>query len=77
MSRSKRKTPIVGVTTMPSDKPFKKQEHQRERSAVKAKLKHTVDGDSLPPSKAFGDPWKGEKDGKQYLPDGERKDLKK
>lgn len=77
MSRSRRKTPICGITTSPSDKLYKKQEHQRERSSVKAKLKHTVDSDALPDKKQFGDPWGGQKDGKQYLPDGDRKALKK
>jgi hypothetical protein len=36
MSRSRRKTAIIGVTTAPSDKPFKVDEHRAERHAVRA-----------------------------------------
>lgn len=39
MSRSRRKTPIIGMTTAESDKPFKQAEHRRERRAVKAVVK--------------------------------------
>ncbi|HEV7305186.1 hypothetical protein [Ensifer sp.] len=65
MTRSRKKTPISGVTTAESDKPFKKREHRRERRAVADAL---AKGDELPSAKAFGDPWSGEKDGKLYRP---------
>ena len=69
MSRSRRKTPIVGVTSAASDKRFKKAEHGRERAAVRV----TIDqGEEPPAAKQFGDPWKGEKDGKLYRPDDPR-----
>lgn len=45
MSRSRRKTAIIGVTTAPSDKPFKVDEHRAERHAVRATIKHSLDGD--------------------------------
>ncbi len=77
MSRSKRKNPIRGVTAEESDKDFKQREHRRERKAVNSKLAVSSDGDDLPGSKLYGDPWKGNKDGKQYLPNGDRKDLQK
>lgn len=66
MSRSRRKTPIVGITTAESDKAFKEAEHRRERRAVKATVNT---GDEPPAPKAFGNPWAGEKDGKQWLGD--------
>ena len=65
MSRSRKKTPIVPVTTAESDKPFKVREHRRERRAVAAAL---ALGDDPPAPKAFGDPWVGDKDGKLYRP---------
>ncbi len=70
MSRSHRKTPISGVTSAASDKRFKKAEHSRERSAAKVAV---TKGKQPQSPKAFGDPWKGEKDGKLYRPD--RPDL--
>jgi len=66
MSRSRRKTPIVPVTVAESDKAFKAREHRRERRAVATAL---ANGDEPPAPKAFGDPWKGEKDGKVWNPD--------
>jgi hypothetical protein len=36
MSRSRRKTPIFGMTTAESDKPFKVAEHRAERRAYRA-----------------------------------------
>ena len=67
MSRSKRKTPIVAMTSHESDKPFKKAEHQRERAQAKVTLRTTVDDTALSSHKAFKDPGKSLKDGKQYV----------
>ena len=70
MSRSRKKTPIVGMTTMSSDKPFKRDEHRRERRAVRTLLNAGLDGDDKRlHSKDYGNPWKAPKDGKQYWPD--------
>ena len=64
MSRSKRRTPISCVCA-DSDKLFKQAEHRRERTAVRV----AVEQGSEPPSpREFGDPWKGQKDGKLYEP---------
>ena len=35
MARSRRKNPGCGTTTAASDKPFKQQEHRRERAALR------------------------------------------
>jgi hypothetical protein len=45
MSRSRRKTPIIGMTTAPSDKAFKVDEHRAERHAVRAVVKRSLDSD--------------------------------
>jgi len=57
MSRSRRHTPIMGVTKGASNKPDKVKAHRRERTAVKALLRRHQDDALLPPSRAFGDPW--------------------
>ena len=74
MSRSRRKTPIVGITTADSDKLFKQAEHRRERRTVKALLDA---GAEPPPAKTFGDPWDGQKDGKQWLDEPPPKLMRK
>lgn len=66
MSRSRRKTPIVGMTTAESDKRFKQAEHRRERRAVKSVDLAIAD---LPARQAFGNAALSEKDGKQWLGD--------
>ena len=66
MSRSRKRTPITGMTTAPSDKPFKRAEHSRERTAVRAALRQDREP---PPTRLYGDPALGLKDGKQYAPD--------
>jgi len=64
MARSTRKNPGCGWTTAGSDKPFKRREHRRERAAVRG---INLIADDLPASSAFGNPWRGEKDGKQWF----------
>lgn len=68
MSRSRKKTPKHGHTLAPSDKPYKKFEHGRERSKIKQILNSTADFDglSLPHKKEFGNDWSSPKDGKHY-----------
>ena len=65
MGKSRKKNPIVGVTTASSDKQFKQAEHSRERTAVRVALAR---GDDTPSPRAFGNPWRGDKDGKLYMP---------
>ncbi len=61
MSRSHRKTPIIGVTKAPSDKTFKTREHRRARRALN---QIDLTADDAPHEKQFGDPWRADKDGK-------------
>ncbi|MBU3032394.1 hypothetical protein [Paracoccus marinaquae] len=74
MSRSRKRTPVVGITTAPSDKPYKVAEHRRERRSAKVSI-----GNGAEPEhpKAFGDPWRGEKDGKAYLDNPSAGDMRK
>src|ERR1700685_3324666 len=68
MSRSRRKTAIIGMTSATSDKPFKVDEHRAERHAVRAVVKRSLDNDDKASfSKVYGDPWKSPKDGKQMV----------
>lgn len=66
MGKSRKREPIVGMSTAPSDKPFKRAEHQRERAAVRAAL---ASGREMPSARSFGDSAQSLKDGKQYLPE--------
>ena len=69
MSRSRKKTPITGITTATSEKAFKKREHKRERTSAKQALEQ---GEEPPHTRAFGNPFDGDKDGKRYWPDWEQ-----
>lgn len=51
VSNSRRKTPIIAITTARSDKRFKRAEHSRERAAVKIAL---CQDQSLPDPREFG-----------------------
>ena len=75
MSRSRKKTPRTGHTMAESDKPFKVQEHKRERRTVKHHLTKSDDYDSmvLPDKERFGNAWNAPKDGKHYWKDDEGK----
>ena len=64
MSRSHRRTPICGMTTAQSDKACKRRANRQARRAVSA-LDLTVQ--DPPGAKLFGDPWKSDKDGKQWI----------
>ena len=75
MARSRRKNPGSGWTTADSDKPFKQRAHRQERAALRNIDLTAYD----PPSaRAFGDPWHGEKDGKQWFdPKRHPRDMRK
>ncbi len=57
------------MTCAESEKQFKRAEHQRERAHVRQTLQVTTDDTAIAGGKAYGDPWKGDKDGKHYLGD--------
>ena len=64
MSRSRKKHPAGGISRAVSDKPYKRAEHRRERSTVRATLRSG--GADLPAPKLFGSPYNSPKDGKMY-----------
>jgi hypothetical protein len=70
MSRSRRKTPITGVTTATSDHRWKKVASRKLRRAVRRHLKSTLDGDRFAGKRwDLVDPWSSDKDGKRYWRD--------
>lgn len=77
MSRSYKKTPVSAHTIAESDKKYKVQEHQRERSNVRTALNSCKDYEELilQDSKKFGDEWSAPKDGKQWMKKYTKKDM--
>lgn len=72
MSRSRRHTPIHAVTGCESNKPFKQQEHRRERATVKTMLRMGYEDWQLPHPKKYGNEWASPRDGKTYIGDCNR-----
>lgn len=64
MSRSRRKTPIFGMTTARSEERDKVQAHRDERRAVRAAI--AEDADLMPHTREVSDVWGFAKDGKRY-----------
>lgn len=79
MSRSYKKTPYSSHTKAESDKPYKEQEHRRERRKVKHIITSAHDYDDVifPDKKDYGDEWNAPKDGKHYYQNPTGKDLRK
>ena len=70
MSRSRRKTPISGITTAKSDHLWKKMAARKLRHRVKQELNATLDGDRFAGKRwDLVDPWTSEKDGKSWFGD--------
>lgn len=63
MSRSRRKTPIVGMTTCESEKADKAKWHRKFRRATKM----DIEGGQFISFRQYGSTWCMGKDGKQYL----------
>jgi hypothetical protein len=67
VSRSRRKTPITGITTAKSDHLWKKKAARKLRRAVKQRLNSSLDGDRFAGKRwDLVNPWSSEKDGKTY-----------
>lgn len=65
MSRSRRKTPIRGITSAVSEHYDKQAWHRSYRAAVRRQLATEPDSE-LPHHREFSDPWRMAKDGKGY-----------
>lgn len=70
MSRSRRKTPIWGITTASSEKDDKQIWHRRYRARVRSAIETCVDYEDLdwliPTVKESSNPWDMNKDGKHW-----------
>ena len=81
MSRSKRKTPIFGVTTAESERSDKQRWHKKLRRKVVSELRQidetATDGINLPTAKEVSNPWKMGKDGKLWWGEATGRDLRK
>ncbi|WP_179401585.1 hypothetical protein [Burkholderia guangdongensis] len=66
MSRSRRKSPFIGVTTAESEAQDKAQWHRRHRRIESARLKEDAVDYETRSHRAQSDPWKMDKDGKIY-----------
>ena len=67
MSRSRRKTPITGITTAESDGAWKAMAARNLRRTVRQSLKATLDGDRFAGKRwDTVDPWSSDKDGKRW-----------
>ena len=70
MSRSRRKTPICGITTADSDHVWKKAASRALRRSVKQHLTATLDGDRFAGKRwDLVNPWSSDKDGKFWFGD--------
>jgi hypothetical protein len=68
MSRSRRKTPISGITTVSSDARWKASAARKLRHRVKQDLNATLDGDRFAGKRwDVVDPWSSDKDGKAWF----------
>jgi predicted SPOUT superfamily RNA methylase MTH1 len=75
MVRSRRKTPLVAVTTAGSDKPFKVDRSERRTARVTVRI--TLDGDDRAlHANRYGDPWRAPMDGKKTC-DPKSRDTRK
>ncbi len=75
MSRSRKKTPIVAITTDETNAPFKHEMHKKRRLAEKQALdiailaanEDVLEGVVIPPDQVYTDDRDSNKDGKQYI----------
>jgi hypothetical protein len=67
MSRSCRKTPIVGITTAASEKRDKQLANRRLRRVVKRVLRDEPEAQVLPLKREVSDVWGMDKDGKRWF----------
>jgi len=67
MARSKRKTPIIGITGATSEKAEKQAAHRKERRKVRGVLSGRAETELLPHTREVSNPWSMSKDGKTYV----------
>ena len=67
MSRSRKKTPISGITTARSEKQDKRLANRRIRRRVRVALSMRPESDVLPARRELSSPWTMSKDGKKWF----------
>ena len=67
MARSRKKTPICGITTARSEKQDKRLANRKVRRAVKQVLATSVEPEVLPHRRELTSPWTMAKDGKRWF----------
>lgn len=72
MAHSRKKTPIVGITTARSEKADKREANRKERRKVHLALTDKPETELLPQRRAVSNVWVMAKDGKVYLHPAER-----
>ena len=66
MAHSRKRTPVLGITTARSEKADKVAAHRRERRHVRARLQVEPEADVLPARREVSNVWTFAKDGKRY-----------
>ena len=78
MSRSRRKTPITGITTAESDGAWKAKAARKLRHKVRQTLNTTLDSDAFAGKRwDVVNPWDAPKDGKAWLRQADPKLMRK
>lgn len=67
MARSRRKTPIFGIASPPSEKEDKRQANRVLRRRLRETLRVTEEPEILPALREVSSTWLMSKDGKRYL----------
>lgn len=69
MARSRRRTPIISMTTTASEKQDKRWANRNHRAALRRALKSAADPDAavLPTLRDVSDPWAMAKDGRSWF----------
>lgn len=75
MSRSKRRTPVCGVTTARSEKQDKRLYNRRYRRVCKQAIHSDPGRELLPRLREYSNPWVMDKDGKARFDPEDRPDL--
>ena len=75
MSRSRRKSPVTGITTSESEKDDKRIYNRRYRRASKQLFENDPVRDPMPKLREFSDPWLMDKDGKARFDPSEYPEL--
>ena len=75
MSRSRRRTPIFGITTTQSEKQYKRRANRVLRRTVRQCLQDEVE--VLPLLRGVSNAWSFDKDGKAWAHDATPRDMRK